>query len=82
MPTEIHRRAILRAIEISGDVEALAAHLRVPSTAVRLWANGTSPLPGDLFLRIVDLLLDRSLMELHPPAPRATGTPGPDTSGS
>jgi len=36
---------------------------------VRFWLNASSPLPGDIFLKIVDLVLE------HQGAPRP---PGPD----
>lgn len=77
MPTDVHRRALQRALEISGGIDPLAAYLKVPATAVRFWANGSSPLPGDMFLKIVDLLLDRSMMELQPPLPRKPAAPVP-----
>lgn len=83
MPTEVHRRALQRALELAGDIDALARHLKVPSTAVRFWVNGSQPLPPDIFLKIVDLLLDRSMAELHPPAMgRSEVPPGRSTSDS
>lgn len=76
MPTqEVHRRALQRALELTGGVEPLAVYLKVPVNAVQFWLNGNSPLPGDVFLRIVDLVLDHSMMELHPPHPRKPGLP-------
>jgi hypothetical protein len=83
MPTEVHRRALQRALELTGDVDALARQLKVPSTAVRFWTHGNQPLPPDIFLKIVDLLLDHSIAELHPPAPRkGEAPPGRNTSDS
>ena len=75
MPTEVHRRALRRALELTGDVEALARQLKVPSTAVRFWTNGNQPLPADIFLKLVELLLDHSMAELHPPASRKGDVP-------
>jgi hypothetical protein len=75
MPTAVHRRALQRALELTGDVDALARQLKVPSTAVRFWTHGNQPLPPDIFLKIVDLLLDHSMAELHPPAPRKGEAP-------
>jgi hypothetical protein len=73
LPTQVHRRALQRALELTGGVEPLAAYLKVPVSAVRFWVNGSSPLPGDVFLRIVDLVLDHSLMDLHPPLAQTPG---------
>ncbi|HEX6266643.1 MAG TPA: YdaS family helix-turn-helix protein [Burkholderiales bacterium] len=85
MPTAIHKRALQRAIDLAGGVDPLAKQLNVPSTAVRFWLNGSSPLPGDVFLKIVDLMLDHSMTELRPP-PAQSGAPardsGPGTSDS
>jgi hypothetical protein len=85
VPAAIHKRALQRAIDLAGGVDPLAKQLNVPSTAVRFWLNGSSPLPGDVFLKIVDLILDRSLTELRPP-PAQNGAPardsGPGTSDS
>lgn len=83
MPTEVHRRALRRALELTGDADALARQLKVPSTAVRFWINGSQPLPPDIFLKIVDLLLDHSMADLHLPASRKSEAPrGPSSSDS
>ena len=73
MPTSVHKRALRRALELAGGAEALALHLKVSPTAVRFWLNASGPVPDDIFLRIVDLLLDRSLSEPQP-APTAPGS--------
>jgi hypothetical protein len=73
LPTQVHRRALQRALELTGGVEPLAAYLKVPVNAVRFWVNGSSPLPGDVFLRIVDLVLDHSMMDLHPSPAQTPG---------
>ncbi len=59
MPAAIHKRALQRAIEQAGGVEALARDLQVPVSAVRFWMSASSPLPDDVFLKLVDLLLAR-----------------------
>jgi hypothetical protein len=64
VPTAIHKRALRRAIDLTGSPEALAAQLKVPPTAVRFWLGASSPLPDDVFLK-VDLLVDKSLAELR-----------------
>lgn len=83
MPTEVHRRALRRALEVTGDIDALARQLKVPSTAVRFWVHRNQPLPPDIFLKIVDLLLDHSMAALQSPAPRqGEAPPGRSTSDS
>lgn len=59
MPAAIHKRALQRAIEQAGGVEPLARDLQVPVSAVRFWMSSSSPLPDDVFLKLVDLLLAR-----------------------
>ncbi|HEX2197183.1 MAG TPA: hypothetical protein VHG88_00980 [Burkholderiales bacterium] len=59
MPAAIHKRALQRAIEQAGGVEPLARELEVPVSAVRFWMSASSPLPDDVFLKLVDLLLAR-----------------------
>ena len=59
MSAAVHKRALQRAIEIAGGADALARQLQVPPNAVRFWLNGSSPLPDDIFLKLVDLLLAR-----------------------
>ena len=44
---------------MAGGADALARQLQVPPSAVRFWLNGSSPLPDDIFLKLVDLLLAR-----------------------
>lgn len=65
----VHRRALERAILLSGGEEALAKHLHVDPAALRFWRLGDAPIPGDAFLKIVDLLVERSMAELRPRAP-------------
>ena len=59
MPAAIHKRALQRAIEQARGVEPLARDLQVPVSAVRFWMSSSSPLPDDVFLKLVDLLLAR-----------------------
>lgn len=66
MPTAVHKRALQRAIDLAGGMEPLARRLKVPPATLKFWLNVASPLPDDMFLKIVDLLLDRSTMELQP----------------
>ena len=60
MPAAVHKRALHRAVDMAGGADALARQLHVPPSAVRFWLNGSSPLPDDIFLKLVDLLLARN----------------------
>ena len=59
MANAVHVRALERAVEMLGGVDALARHLEVPARWLELWLRGTASTPPDVFLRVVDLLLDR-----------------------
>ena len=82
MPTAVHKRALRRAIEVAGGTGPLATYLKVSPAAVKFWLNASSPLPDDMFLKIVDLLLDRSTMELQPPSSGKGPTPTPERGAS
>jgi len=60
----VYSRALQRASEIKGGTEALAAHLGVPGERLRLWQKGLAPIPTDVFLRIVDILVEDSVGDL------------------
>ena len=53
----IHSRTVQRAAEILGGSVALKRHLGVPMTRVSLWMHGNAPVPTDIFLRCVDIVL-------------------------
>lgn len=75
MPTAVHKRALQRAIDLAGGVDPLARYLKVPPAALKFWLNASSPLPDDMFLKIVDVLLERSMMELQPRPGESSGAP-------
>lgn len=60
MPAAVHKRALRRAIELAGGIEALAQQLHLSPTALRFWLNSSGPLPDDIFLKVVDQVLERS----------------------
>jgi DNA-binding transcriptional regulator YdaS (Cro superfamily) len=53
----IHLRTVQRAAEVLGGIEALQGHLGVPMTHLSLWLEGTAPVPTEVFLRCVDVVL-------------------------
>lgn len=58
MPNLVYLYALQRAAEILGGEDALAARLRIPSQHLRLWTRGYAPVPPDIFLRVVDILVE------------------------
>jgi hypothetical protein len=53
---DVGRKALVRAAEQLGGLEALAARLDMSPGALRVYLMGTEPVPQPLFLRIVDVL--------------------------
>jgi hypothetical protein len=64
MANAVEVRALERALDLLGGVEALAQHLEVPARRLELWLRGSASTPPDVFLRVADLLLDRGLTQL------------------
>lgn len=54
----VHTRALQRAAEMLGGADALCTLLGVPKRRLELWMRGQVSLPGDVFLRVVDILLE------------------------
>jgi len=61
----VYARALTRAAEILGSVEALSAHLGTSQAQVVLWMNGHQAPPQHIFLRVVDVLCDNNLTEMR-----------------
>lgn len=61
-------RTLLRAAEIAGGAQALAFKLKVTPSHLSLWIGGLEPCPSHIFLKAVDLVLERDLAE-HGRAP-------------
>ena len=57
--TDVHVRTLHRAAELVGGAEALAFRLKVTPSHLALWMNGLEPAPTYVFLRAVDLVLER-----------------------
>jgi len=54
-------RALRRAAQELGSVEALRAHLQVSMSQLAGWLHGEAPLPDAVFLKVVDLLSEQEL---------------------
>jgi hypothetical protein len=63
---DVHVRTLLRAAEIAGGAQALAFTLKVTPSHLSLWMGGLEPCPGHIFLKAVDLVLERDLAEQRP----------------
>jgi hypothetical protein len=61
---EVHMRALRRAAQELGSVEALRAHLRVSMSQLAGWLHGEARLPDAVFLKVVDLLSEQQLTAL------------------
>jgi hypothetical protein len=54
---DTYHEALVRACILAGDETQLAKRLNVPLSALVDWLLGDKPVPPDIFLRAVDLLL-------------------------
>lgn len=57
----VHERALLRAAGIVGGIDPLAERLQVDPAVLLTWIRGTAKVPPDVFLRIVDIVIERDL---------------------
>jgi hypothetical protein len=81
MPTPVHKRALERAIEICGSVDELARALGLNPQAVALWRQPSVPIPGDVFLKLVDLYVDWSTRDVLDRLPRHSHQSNTDLNG-
>jgi len=56
----VYSRALLRATELAGGRDKLARVLRVPLSELDKWIAGETKPPREVFLRVVDLILDET----------------------
>ena len=56
--------ALARAVDVLGGVEQLARRLSISQTRLKLYVENLQPLPGSLFLRVVDVLVDGEVTRL------------------
>ena len=64
-PNEVYMRALRRAAQEVGGVEALRAHLQVSMSQLASWLHGETRAPDAVFLKVVDLLSERELTALQ-----------------
>jgi hypothetical protein len=56
----VYSRALLRASELVGGRDKLARVLSVPRPEIDKWIAGEAKPPREVFLRVVDLILDET----------------------
>jgi hypothetical protein len=61
VPRQVYMRALRRAAQGLGSVEALRAHLGVSMGQLNSWLEGEARPPDAVFLIVVDLLADEEL---------------------
>ena len=62
--SDVYIRALDRALELAGD-EALAKYLGVSAVRLRGWVARIGPIPEDIFLKLVDLILAERFAKLR-----------------
>ena len=60
MASSVYSRALSRAAELVGGREKLAKILQVPAAELDDWLTDRAKPPREIFLRIVDLILDET----------------------
>lgn len=60
MPASVYSRALQKAAELLGGRDQLSRALQVPKAAIDQWIAGEGKPPREVFLRVVDLILDES----------------------
>lgn len=60
MAASVYSRALQKAAELLGGRDRLAKVLHVPASEIDKWIAGQSKPPREVFLRIVDIILDET----------------------
>src|SRR5687768_9271391 len=71
VPT-LYARAMRRAADIVG-VGALATRLGVSQRQLELWMRGLAEPPAEIFLKVADILGEKTVEDLHPSGPTDPG---------
>ena len=72
MAASVYARAVRRAAELVGGRDNLASALQVPRAEIDKWLAEEKKPPRDMFLRVVDLIIDDGR-----PAGGGSGLPEP-----
>jgi hypothetical protein len=65
--SNLHWSAIKRAAEIAGSVERLAVYLDMDAGLLAACMIGTEEVPPDVYVKVVDLILEHQLNQLGSP---------------
>jgi len=65
MGSQVRIEALRRASAIAGGPVPLRRYLRVSAAALALWMSGAVATPTDVFLKAVDLIVERDLSDLE-----------------
>ena len=63
----VRAQALRRAAEILGGRSPLRAYLNVSALVLGMWMSGAQPPPTDVFLKVVDLIIEKDLDSLRRP---------------
>ena len=63
----VRKCALQRAAEILGGSRPLRAYLNVSALVLGMWMSGAQPPPTDVFLKVVDLIVEKDLDGLRKP---------------
>lgn len=73
---DVYIRTLVRAAEIVGGAQELAFRLKVTPSHLSLWMGGLEACPGYVFLKAVDLVLEREISaQTTPPDPKPEPEP-------
>jgi hypothetical protein len=82
MSFSVYSRALNRAAELVGGREKLAKVLQVPTAELDKWIADRAKPPREIFLRIVDLILDETANAGRSDDGSAEPPPSRDAAGS
>jgi hypothetical protein len=78
--TSVYARAVRKAAELVGGRARLARMLQVPADEIEKWISEERKPPREIFLRVVDIIIDDS--GLAPDAGAPETPPAKDASGA
>ena len=67
MAKEVHARALKRAAVIRGGEDLLRQELNAQPDLFERWKQGAEEMPPDVFLRIVDIIVEKEVRSLTSP---------------
>jgi len=77
LAVSVQSRALRKAAELAGGQKKLAERLGVSVAEIEKWAAGEAATPREIFLRVVDLIIDEMT-----PADGSSDPDGPPSSRS